>query len=651
MTLTILYLVFLSFLINFTFSSYLGNRVANLISNFCMFLSLLMILILLKTIVTHNLVLTINLYNLINFEQLSINVTLLFDSLTIIMLTLVMTVSFSTHIYSLEYMLGDPYQNKFISYLSLFTFFMLILVTSNNLIQLFLGWEGIGICSFLLINFWFTRVQALKSAIMAVLVNKIGDIAFIIAIAIAFYAFSTTDINLIIKCATFATGTLKILTKALAILFIIAALSKSAQIGLHIWLPEAMEGPTPVSSLIHAATLVTAGIFLIIRFNTLFIADINIMVAILLIGSLTSFMAASIGLFQNDIKKIIAYSTCSQLGYMFLSCGMNTFNYSIFHLMNHAFFKALLFLTSGYIIHSLMNEQDIRKYGSIINLNKYSYVLILFSSLSLMGFPFLSGFFSKETILLSMFNVYTTDLNNLILYNIIEFSQFLGYLTMFFTAIYSLKLLINTFKNSFNGYKVYIYLYHLSTYLTWLPLLILFVLSIVSGYLFYDLLIGVSTPFWNDSIHIGSRNEQVNLMTLQLININYIYYCHMVHYFTLYAFGYITLVSYIFFISLRETNFHLTINNPTFFIFKVVLMNKYSFFQRSIFIFFKQILSYSYNYIFIYIEKSLLELLGIKFFTRTIFYTQYKISKNDTIYARICIFAFLSVLLFYFFMH
>lgn len=647
--LLLLYFVFLSFILNFSISSYLGNRTTNIITNIFMLFSLIQTIIILKHIIHNNISYTTIIYQLINIENLIVNISTYIDPLTIIMLFLVLVVSFCTHIYSLEYMLFDPYQNKFMSYLSLFTFFMLIMVTSNNLIQFFLGWEGIGICSFLLINFWYTRTQAIKASIMAVLVNKVGDITFLIALSVAFLLSSSSDISIITEVSSFLKNDYSMaLQKSIAFLFIISALSKSAQIGLHIWLPEAMEGPTPVSSLIHAATLVTAGIFLILRFSNIYVYQLSSMVFILIIGSITTVFAASIGLFQNDIKKIIAYSTCSQLGYMFLSCGMNAFNYSIFHLMNHAFFKALLFLTSGYIIHSLMDEQDIRKYGSLILLNKYTYILILFSSLSLMGLPFLSGFYSKETIVFSMLNIYVTDINSNYLYEIIYIAQFFSYLTVFFTAIYSIKLLYFTFQSKYNGFKISLYSYHVSKYLTGIPLLILFFFSITSGYIFSDLLIGIGTPFWDNAIENTLRNEMMYINNKSLIDINYLYSAgHISHGFNNYITLYIIFISHLYFYFLPLKRQYIT--NRNYLLLSEILTNKYHFYQRLIFISFKNILTYSYQKMYLLIEKSLLEFFGISLLTRNIQYLQYKLFKKDTNFYKVTIFIKVLIILLYIF--
>ena len=321
----------------------------------------------------------------------------------------VINISFLVHMYSIEYMYGDPHLIRFLAYLSLFTFFMLLLVTGANGIIFFLGWEGIGLCSYLLINFWYTRIAANKAAMKALIINKIGDVCVLLAFIFLFRLYLSLDF-LLINCTTWLIQKTIYLNMyifwinidyitIILFLFIIGVCAKSAQIGLHTWLPDAMAGPTPVSALIHAATMVTAGVFLLLRSVYMLKYDDNSLLLISFLGGITSFIAATIGLFQNDIKKIIAYSTCSQLGYMVLSCGLNNYSGSLFHLMNHAFFKALLFLSAGAIIHSMLDQQDVRRMGMLLKYLPVSYIMTLIGSLTIMGIPFLTGFYSKDFIL------------------------------------------------------------------------------------------------------------------------------------------------------------------------------------------------------------------------------------------------------------
>jgi len=331
---------------------------------------------------------------------------------------------------------------------------MLLLVSSNNLLQLFVGWEGVGLCSYLLINFWFTRIQANKSALKALTMNRIGDFAIVVAMSLIFIHFRSLNfstilnVNLIewVKTTPFQIFALELdpITMITLALFI-GAVGKSAQLGLHTWLPDAMEGPTPVSALIHAATMVTAGVFLIIRCSALFVYSPLTCDIMTFVGITTVVVAGTIGLVQYDIKKIIAYSTCSQLGYMIFGCGLQQFAVSFFHLVNHAFFKALLFLSAGAVIHALKDEQDIRKMGGLRNVLPFTYTVTLIGSLALMGIPFLTGFYSKDTLLEVAYGS-TTMLG--------FYSYWLGLLGAGLTAYYSIRLIYYVFITKPNGFKI-----------------------------------------------------------------------------------------------------------------------------------------------------------------------------------------------------
>lgn len=433
----------------------------------------------------------------------------LFDSLTCIMLLVVTVVSTLVHIYSVKYMEMDPHSSRFMSYLQIFTFFMLILITADNLIQMFLGWEGVGISSYLLINFWHTRYWANHSALKALVVNRIGDFSLSIGILLTFYIFKSTDYLVIFPMTplfldhfiTFLGFNLHTLT-LISIFLFFGAVGKSAQLGLHTWLPDAMEGPTPVSALIHAATMVTAGVFLMARFSPLLEFTSYTLFLMIIFGSLTAFFASMIGVFQNDLKKIIAYSTCSQLGYMIFCCGLSNYTVSIFHLSNHAFFKALLFLSAGSIIHALSDEQDIRKMGSLINFLPVTYSLMLIGSLALAGFPFLTGFYSKDFILeLSQISRYS---NTQVIYG--SLACWLGNLSVLFTSFYSFRLIYLTFINNFNGQRILLDRVHESSSLMVIPLIILALGSIFIGFLTKDFFIGTGTDFWGTSIFILPLN-------------------------------------------------------------------------------------------------------------------------------------------------
>ena len=356
----------------------------------------------------------------------SVDWEVLNDNLAAIMCIIVLTVSGLVHFYSKYYMEGDPHICRFFSYLSLFTALMLVLVSSGNMIQLFIGWEGVGICSYLLVSFWNTRNSAVKSALKAIVVNRFGDVGFIMT---ALYLFIISGSLQFEEMEAYFNGSSHE-TGIVAYLVLIAITGKSAQFGLHSWLPDAMEGPTPVSALIHAATMVTAGIFLIVKLSFLFNTDKLGSVTTIIIGSLTAVFAASVGLLQNDFKKVIAYSTCSQLGYMALIAGVGEFSLSLFHLFNHAFFKALLFLSAGSIIHALADDQDFRKGSVLIESNPLAFTCVLVGSLSLMGLPFLTGFYSKDLIIEMASQ-----------HKIATLGYWLALLSALFTASYSFRLI------------------------------------------------------------------------------------------------------------------------------------------------------------------------------------------------------------------
>ena len=461
----------------------------------------------------YNILLTGNIYELtitswIISDSLSISWCFLFDSLTCVLLVVVTFISTLVHLYSIEYMGQDPHLVRFMSYLSLFTFFMIILVTANNFLQMFVGWEGVGLSSYLLINFWFTRIQANKAAIKAMLINRVGDFFILLAIFLIFIVFDTLDYNVIFSIVPLIVSynivilDLKIsVIDIISLFLLLGAMGKSAQIGLHLWLPDAMEGPTPVSALIHAATMVTAGVFLISRCSFIFEYSTIVLNIMLFIGSITAFFASTTGLFQNDIKKVIAYSTCSQLGYMIFACGLSNFEVSLFHLSNHAFFKALLFLGAGSIIHAINDEQDMRKMGGLKNILPFSYSAILVGSLALIGFPFLTGFFSKDTILEVAFAKYTLSSH---------FCFYLGTMSAFFTAFYSTRLLFLVFLSEPNGNKNFLINAHESNWSIFFPLFILSFFSIFIGFLTKDIFIGFGGHFWSSSIFI-QPNHYISL--------------------------------------------------------------------------------------------------------------------------------------------
>lgn len=440
-------------------------------------------------------------------DVLLINWGFLFDSLTVIMCTVVTFVSSLVHLYSIEYMSHDPHLPRFMSYLSLFTFFMLILITADNFVQMFLGWEGVGLCSYLLINFWFTRIQANKAAIKAMVINRVGDFSLIIGILILFVNFKSVDYATVAALVPFfKSETVNFLNMDFNILFLVCiflfvgAVGKSAQLGLHTWLPDAMEGPTPVSALIHAATMVTAGVFLIVRTSFLYEHALNILEFITVLGACTAFFASSVGLLQNDLKRVIAYSTCSQLGYMIFSCGLSDYSVGVFHLANHAFFKALLFLGAGAVIHAVNDEQDMRKMGGLKNLVPFTYSAMTIGSLALIGFPFLAGFYSKDMILELSYGKFTP---------LSHFSYFLGTFGAFLTAFYSTRLICLTFLVRPNGYKPVIgYANETFSYM-FVALCFLTIPSIFVGFYTKDMIVGIGSDFFGNAIYNNPKNFHV----------------------------------------------------------------------------------------------------------------------------------------------
>jgi len=416
------------------------------------------------------------------------------------MLVVVTLISSLVHIYSIGYMSHDPHKPRFMAYLSLFTFAMLTLVTSDNFLQLFFGWEGVGLCSYFLIGFWFKKDSANAAAIKAFIVNRVGDFGFALGIFLIFYLFGTVNYNevflLIPETLDQEIYFLGINLKSIdliCILLFMGAMGKSAQFLLHTWLPDAMEGPTPVSALIHAATMVTAGVFLVVRCSPIFEYSQIALNIICIVGMTTAFFAATVALVQNDIKKIIAYSTCSQLGYMFFAAGIGAYNVAIFHLFTHAFFKALLFLGAGSVIHSLNNEQDIRKMGGIWRKLPYSWGLMIVGTLALSGFPFFSGFYSKEAII-----EFAYLKGNTLGYYVVA----IGIFTALLTAIYSWRLIFKTFHGTYENRELKIDSIHESPYVMLVPLIVLAIGSIFAGFFFKELFIGqyASNNFWSDSI-------------------------------------------------------------------------------------------------------------------------------------------------------
>jgi NADH-ubiquinone oxidoreductase chain 5 len=431
---------------------------------------------------------SIQLASWIDSEFMLVSWGFLFDSLTVSMLLPVLVVSSLVHLYSISYMAEDPHNQRFFSYLSMFTFFMLVLVAGDNYLIMFIGWEGIGISSYLLINFWYTRIQANKSGIKALTVNRVGDMFLSVGFFAIFWVFGNVDYATVFSVAPYINETS---ITIIGLLLLLGAAAKSAQLGLHTWLPDAMEGPTPVSALIHAATLVTAGVYLMLRSSPVIEYGPTVLVVITWLGALTAFFAATTGLLQNDLKRVIAYSTCSQMGYLFMAVGLSQYNVALFHLVNHAFFKALLFLAAGAVIHAMADQQDLRRLGGLVNFLPFTYTAILIGSLSLMAFPFLTGFYSKDLILEVALGQYELSGN---------IAYWLGTISAVFTAFYSLRLISLTFFTVPNAPKGdYLHTHEAPTIIV-IPLVILSIMSIAFGYVAKDAFVGVGSDFLSTAL-------------------------------------------------------------------------------------------------------------------------------------------------------
>jgi NADH-quinone oxidoreductase subunit L len=480
------------------FGNRLGDRFAQLVTVLPMLTSAVLSCVILYMIGFDGQSQTVNLFTWIDVGTLEISWALRFDTLTAVMVFVVTVVSAMVHVYSIGYMSHDPHIPRFMAYLSLFTFFMLALVTADNFVQMFFGWEGVGLCSYLLIGFWFERPSANAAAIKAFVVNRVGDFGFTLGILGVFFAYGSLDFDTVFAATpaiagqsfTFLGMNVDIVT-TLCLLLFIGAMGKSAQIGLHTWLPDAMEGPTPVSALIHAATMVTAGVFMVVRLSPMFEFAPVALTVIVFVGGTTAFFAATIGLTQWDIKRVIAYSTCSQLGYMFFAVGVGAYPVAIFHLMTHAFFKALLFLGSGSVIHGMHDEQDMRRMGGLFSKMRVTAVLMWIGSLSLAGVPLFAGFYSKDLILESAFAAHT---------GMGLYAFWLGIAAALMTAFYSWRLLFLTFHGKTRADDHTFAEAHESPPVMIAPLLVLALGAIFSGMLAVDYFVGDHMEeFWGNT--------------------------------------------------------------------------------------------------------------------------------------------------------
>jgi NADH-ubiquinone oxidoreductase chain 5 len=488
-------------LLGSTVSGLLGRKIGvtgtHIITCTCLILSSLLATIAYYEVGICGSPVTVQLVSWIDSELISIQWEFLFDQLTVTMFIPVLYISSLIHIFSTDYMSNDPHNQRFFSYLSLFTFFMLILVSGANYFVMFVGWEGIGIVSYLLINFWFTRLQANKAAILALTMNRVGDMGLSIGFFAIFALFGSLDYSTVFSLSSYMNETG---ITIIGLLLLTGAMAKSSQIPLHSWLPGSMEGPTPVSALIHAATLVTAGLYLLVRSSPILEYSSTALLVITLVGASTAFFAATCGLIQNDLKRIIAFSTISQLGYMVMAVGLSQYNTALMHVVNHAFFKALLFLGAGAVIHSFADQQDVRRMGGLINFLPFTYTAMLVGSLSLLATPWLTGFYSKDLIIELAYAQYSFSGT---------YAFILGSLTAGITAFYSFRLICLVFLTVPNGPKISYINSHEANFAVVLPLFILALFSIFFGYFASDIFVGLGSDFFGNSIFIHPNNISI----------------------------------------------------------------------------------------------------------------------------------------------
>ncbi|MGA3304836.1 MAG: NADH-quinone oxidoreductase subunit L [Stellaceae bacterium] len=508
MTIAAIFLPLLGAFIAGFFGRWIGDRGAQLVTCLALVIAAVLGGVLFVNVALHGHGRTIDLFTWIDTGDLQIEWALRYDTLSAVMVAMVTLVSAMVHIYSVGYMAHDKSIPRFMAYLSLFTFFMLMLVTADNFVQLFFGWEGVGLASYLLIGFWYDRPSANAAAIKAFIVNRIGDFGFALGIFTVYLIFGSLQFDTVFAAAPdVAHNTIPFLgfdvdaiTIACILLFI-GAMGKSAQLGLHTWLPDAMEGPTPVSALIHAATMVTAGVFMLARLSPLFEYSPVALGIVVVVGGTTAIFAASIGMAQNDIKRVIAYSTCSQLGYMFFAAGVSAYGAAMFHLITHAFFKALLFLGAGSVIHAVSGEQDMRKMGGLRSLIPATYVLMWIGSLSLAGIWPFAGYYSKDTILEAAWAAGGFIGN---------YAYCLGILTAFLTAFYSWRLLFMTFHGKPRASREVMNHVHESPKVMILPLVVLAVGAIFAGMIgFHDFVGEGRDAFWRDSILVLADHDSI----------------------------------------------------------------------------------------------------------------------------------------------
>ena len=490
------------------FGRLIGDRGSQIVTAGAVLVSALLSIWLFVDVALHGNARTIELFTWIDSGTFEVSWALKFDTLTAVMLIVVNVVSSMVHVYSIGYMSHDHHKPRFMAYLSLFTFFMLMLVTADNFVQMYFGWEGVGLASYLLINFWYEKPSANNASMKAFIVNRVGDFGFALGIMAIFYLFGSVHFDTVFAAAAGKAGhtmnflgfNLDALTVACLLLFM-GAMGKSAQLGLHTWLPDAMEGPTPVSALIHAATMVTAGVFMVARLSPIFEYAPVALNVIAIVGASTAFVAATIGLTQYDIKRVIAYSTMSQLGYMFFALGVSAYSAAMFHLMTHAFFKALLFLGAGSVIHAMSDEQDIRKMGGVWRLIPITYAMMWIGSLALAGIPFFAGYYSKDMILEAAYAAHT---------GVGAYAFWLGIAAALMTAFYSWRLIILTFHGRPRANDRVMAHVHESPAIMTVPLAVLAVGALFSGMFAYNWFVGEGREaFWGESIFVLHEHDTI----------------------------------------------------------------------------------------------------------------------------------------------
>ncbi|MDO9126721.1 NADH-quinone oxidoreductase subunit L [Parvibaculum sp.] len=507
----IVFLPLLGFLIAGVFGRWLGSRGAQIVTSSLLVVSALLSVVALVSVGLGGETDRVQVMTWIDSGDFEADWRLRIDTLTAVMLVVVTSVSALVHIYSIGYMSHDPHQPRFFAYLSLFTFAMLMLVTADNFIQLFFGWEGVGLASYLLIGFWYKKPSANAAAIKAFVVNRVGDFGLILGIATLFFTIGSVDYDTVFKAIPeiadktfpFLGYDVPVVTTACLLLFM-GAMGKSAQFLLHTWLPDAMEGPTPVSALIHAATMVTAGVFLVARLSPIFEFSQTALTFVTVIGATTAFFAATVGLVQNDIKRVIAYSTCSQLGYMFVALGVGAYEVAMFHLFTHAFFKALLFLGSGSVIHAMSDEQDMRKMGGLFKLIPVTWIMMVIGTLALTGFPFTAGYYSKDAVIEAAYAGHNAA-------HMYAFT--LTVAAALLTSFYSWRLIFMTFHGESRASNETLSHVHESPLVMLVPLVVLAVGALGAGAVFAPLFIGHAyEAFWLEAIYRGAENHILHAM-------------------------------------------------------------------------------------------------------------------------------------------